>query len=64
MPKLPPPPRRPQNSSGSLLGVDAQPFAVGGDEVDGAQVVDGEPVPAHQVAEPAAERQPADADAG
>ena len=55
MPKLPPPPRRPQNSSGLALGVDAQPFAVGGDEVDGAQVVHGQAVPAHQVPEAAAE---------
>ena len=62
MPKLPPPPRRPQNSSGSRLGVDAPSLAVGGDELDGAQVVDGEPVAAHQVPEAAAERQPADAD--
>ena len=62
MPKLPPPPRRPQNSSGSLLGVDVQPLALGGDQVDRAQVVDGQPVPAHQVAEAAAERQPADPD--
>ena len=38
------------------------PLAVGGDEVDRAQVVDGQPVAAHQVAEAAAERQPADAD--
>ena len=42
-------------------GVDAQPLPVGGDQVDRAQVVDGEPVPAHQVPEPAAQRHSADA---
>ena len=62
MPKLPPPPRRPQNSSGSLSASTRSRSTVGGDEVDGAQVVDGEPVLAHEVPEPAAERQPADPD--
>ncbi len=47
---------------GLAVRVDAQPFAVRGDEVDGAQVVDREPVPAHEVAEPAAEGEPADPD--
>ena len=60
MPKLPPPPRSPHSSSGSVAGVDAQAFAVGGDQVGGPQVVDGQPVPAHQMPEPAAERHPAD----
>ena len=60
-PKLPPPPRRPHNRSGSLAGVDVQPFAVGGDQLGRAQVVHGQPVPAHQVPEPAAQRDPADA---
>ena len=43
------------------LGVDVHPLAVGGHEVDGEQVVDGQAVLAHEVPEPAAERQPADA---
>ena len=43
------------------LGVDAQAFAGGGDELDTDEVVDGEAALAHQVAEPAAQRQPADA---
>ena len=44
------------------LGVDAPARTVGGDEVDGPEVVDGEPVLAHEVPETAAERQPADPD--
>jgi hypothetical protein len=42
------------------LGVDAQPLARRGHEVDGEQVVDGQPVLAHQVPEAAAEGQPPD----
>jgi hypothetical protein len=43
------------------LGVDPQPLAVGGDQVDRAQVVDGQAEPAHGVPEAAAQGQPADA---
>ena len=43
------------------LGVDVHPLAVGGHQVDGEQVVHGQAVLAHEVPEPAAERQPADA---
>ena len=54
---------QPPEKLGLAARVDADPVRVGGDEVDGAQVVDGEPVPAHEVSDPAAERQPADPDA-
>jgi hypothetical protein len=61
IPKLPPPPRSPPQQLRLVLGVDPQPLAVGGDQVDGQQVVDGLPVPAHRVAQPAAQGEPADA---
>ena len=60
-PKLPPPPRSAQNRSGSRFGVDRTERAVGGDDVGGEQVVDGQAVLAHQPAEPAAEGQAGDA---
>ena len=60
MPKLPPPPRSPQNSSGSCAASTLPELAVGGDQVDATQVVDGQAVLAHQVAEAAAEGQAAD----
>jgi hypothetical protein len=50
IPKLPPPPRSPQNSSGwSVAG--QEPFAVGGHHLAGAQVVGGQPVLAHEPAD-------------
>jgi hypothetical protein len=45
---------------GLAVGGRAHPLAAGGDEVDGAQVVDGKAMAAHEVAEAAAEREPAD----
>ena len=59
-PKLPPPPRSAQNRSGSSLGVDDPHLAVGGDHLDLREVVDRQPVLAHQPAESAAECQAGD----
>ena len=60
-PKLPPPPRSAQNRSGcsSALGVDLR--AVGEDHVGADQAVDRQAEAPRQVAEAAAEREPADA---
>ena len=63
-PKLPPPPRSPQKSSGSVGLVDTQPLAVGGDQLERRDVVAREPELAGEPAHPAAERQPADAGVG
>ena len=61
IPKLPPPPRRPQQQVG-VLGLDrVHEPAVGGDHVGADQVVAGEAVLAHQPADAAAEREAADA---
>ena len=60
-PKLPPPPRIAQNRSGCVLGVHAEELAVGGHDLGGEQVVDREAVLADEVADAAAERDPADA---
>jgi hypothetical protein len=46
------------------LVVDLEDLAVGGDELGGEQAVDGQPVLADQVADPAAQGQAADADRG
>jgi hypothetical protein len=43
------------------LGVDPEALAVGGDQVDRAQVVDGQAEAAHGMPEPATQGQPADA---
>jgi hypothetical protein len=60
MPKLPPPPAAPQQLRLGV-GVHPAPLALGGDQVDGDQVVHGQAVPAHQVAQPAAQGEAADA---
>ena len=60
-PKLPPPPRIAQNRSGSISASTRQTCAVGGDDLGGEQVVDRQAVLAHEVADAAAERDPADA---
>ena len=64
MPKLPPPPRTPQKSSAFSLVARLHELAVGGDQVHGEQLVDRQPVLAHQPADAAAERQPGDARCG
>ena len=61
IPKLPPPPRSPQNRSGCSIGGRAHDVAVRGDDGEGHDVVAGEPVLAGQPAHAAAQRQPADA---
>ena len=43
------------------IGVDLESLAVGGDDLDAQQRVDGHAVLAHEIADPAAERDPADA---
>jgi hypothetical protein len=62
-PRLAPAPRIAQNRSGCSSRRAADP-AVGGDDLDFEQVVDGPPEPAGQVAQPTAERQPRHADLG
>ena len=61
-PKLPPPPRIAQNRSGSGVGVHLEGFAVGRDDLGRQERVDREPELAHEVADPAAHRDPADPD--
>ena len=61
-PKLPPPPRSAQNSSGSVSCVHAAQPPVGGDDLRREQVVDGQPVLAHEEADAAGERDAADPD--
>ncbi len=60
-PKLPPPPRNAQNSSGFSSALAPDLVAVGEHDVGRDQVVDRQPVLARQVADAAAEREPADA---
>ena len=60
-PKLPPPPRSAQNRSGCSLGAGGDEAAVGQHHVGFEQVVDRQAALAREVAEPAAEREPADA---
>ena len=43
------------------FGVDVHPLPVGGHQLDGAEVVDGQAVLAHEMPEPTAQRQAADA---
>ena len=61
-PKLPPPPRIAQNSSGWRLVVDVEQLAVGGHQLGGQQLVDRQAVLSDQVADAAAEGEPADPD--
>ena len=61
-PKLPPPPRIAQNRSGWWSASTWRSCAVGGHDLGREQVVDGQAVLAHEVADAAAERDPADAD--
>ena len=61
-PKLPPPPRIAQNRSGCVSASTRSELAVGGDDLRGEQVVDGQAVLAHEEADAAAERDPADPD--
>ena len=61
-PKLPPPPRIAENRSRVRVGVGAHQLAVRGHDVGREQVVDREPVLAHEVADAAAEGKAADAD--
>ena len=61
MPKLPPPPRSPQNRSAFSVLAGGQEAAVGGDDVGREQVVAGQAVLALQPADAAAEREPGDA---
>ena len=61
MPKLPPPPRRPQKQVGVLGLARVDEPAVGGDDVGADEVVAGEAVLAHQPADAAAEREAGDA---
>ena len=63
-PKLPPPPRNAQNSSAFSYAVGGADLAVGGDDLDLLEVVDGPAEAAHQVAEAAAQGQAGDADLG
>ena len=63
-PKLPPPPRSPQNRSVFSCFRGADHAAVGGDEIDGGQVVARPAEPPREVAEAAAERQPGAAGGG
>ena len=64
MPKLPPPPRTPQNRSAFSVALACTQLAVGGDELDREQLVDGQPVLAHDPPDAAAERQPRHAGVG
>ena len=52
---------RPEES-GSVLRVDAPRAPVGGDDLGGEQAVDRQSVLADEIADPSAEREPADAD--
>ncbi len=61
-PTLPPPPRTAQNSSGSRLGVDDADGAVGRDQFDGEQRIDGQAEAPDEVPDATAEGQPGDAD--
>ncbi len=61
-PKLPPPPRIAQNRSGSWSSSTIAHLAVGRHDLGREQAVDGEPVLAHEVADPAAGRDPAEPD--
>ena len=61
-PKLPPPPRIAQNRSGSWSASTRRICAVGGDDLRGEQRVDGQAELAHEIADAAAERDPADPD--
>ncbi len=61
-PKLPPPPRSAQNRSVSDPAGDVAQRAVGGDDVDGADVVAGVSGPAAEQADTAAEEIADDAD--
>ena len=61
-PKLPPPPRMAQKRSGCGVGVSAQEAAIGCHNVGGKQIIDGEAILADEVADAAAQGQPADAD--
>ena len=63
-PRLAPAPRTAQKRSGCSLAAGATHRAVRGDDLDLEQVVDGPAEAAGEVAEPAAERQPGDADLG
>ena len=60
-PKLPPPPRSAQNTSGWCVGVDREHLARRGDELDLAERIDGEALLAHEPADAAAECEAADA---
>ena len=60
-PKLPPPPRMAQKRSWCVVGVGADALAVGGHDLGGEQRIDGQAVGADEVADAAAERDPADA---
>ena len=62
-PRCAPAPRTPQNSSGSRVAARVTDAAVGRDDLDAEQVVDRPAEAAAEVAEPAAEREPGDADA-
>ena len=64
MPKLPPPPRRPQNRSACSRSLARRTLAVGGHDLGSEQVVDRRAVAAHQPADAAAEREPGDAGVG
>ena len=64
MPKLPPPPRIAQKSSGSLSRSARTSAAVGGHELDGDDAVRGQAVAAREPAEAAAEGVADDADVG
>ena len=61
-PKLPPPPRIAQNRSGWVSASTRRSCAVRGHDVRGEERVDGQAVLAHEVADAAAERDPADPD--
>jgi len=58
--EMPPPPRRPQNRSAFSVAARHQHRAVGGDEIDGEEVVANQAVPAGEPAETATKRQSAD----
>ncbi len=60
MPKLPPPPRKPPEEIWLSLGVDVHLLGVRRHQIDGEEVVDGQTVLAHEMTEPATERQPTD----
>ncbi len=61
MPKLPPPPRSAQKSSGFSSALARTMLALGGHDLDRGEVVAGPAEAARQVAEAAAEREPGDA---